>query len=81
MDFWFPQQSESGSHLGWGAEVVAANLEKMADSGQQLSVDGKAGIELVAALSHQAHCKFMLEHDDCCPEVVGQGEQLEGEGG
>ena len=65
------------TRLRRGPEVVAADFEQVVDTGQQLGVDGQAGVQLVILLGHQPHGKLVLEHDDGCPEVGGHGQQLE----
>ena len=51
----------------------------MRHTGQKLGVDCQPAVETVSRLGNQAHGKFVLKHDDCCPESRPMRQKLEGE--
>lgn len=60
---------------------IFAHLEKVEHSCKELRVCSKSAVQRVPWLGYQPHCKFVLVHDDGCPEHRSVCQQLERERG
>lgn len=54
----------TGLDLGWGTEVVLADLHDMLNLGKELDVNTKTTVQRIAGLGNKAKSEFTLEHEN-----------------